>query len=220
MPIHTDCATFLRATYADLPGGGLRSGHAHEIVAAYFGYSDGSALRAEVTYPLSAASDAEFLIPNTPRMTTRFTQLDLPAGFPPARDVAAALTSLLESEGHFSGKVWYPEDLSDHVNEYMQENASTVEEALSGEMASTNAYFDEIYVEEVSEHWGTDTLTIAVSGSFNGENDPDKPFSGTSISFETLMTFPRVAGRVFVGQPELDTGGTVDDKDVRDPDDM
>ncbi|MCW5704524.1 MAG: hypothetical protein KIT82_18300 [Bradyrhizobium sp.] len=221
VPLYTDCARFLRATYNNLPGGRLGAGHAHELVAAYFGYSDGSALRAESKYPLTASDEADILIPDIPRMAARMHQLALPAGMPAAGDVAAALTGFLTSGNHFTGRVWLTDNLEEYIGEtFIQENAMIVMDELSGEMASTNAYFDELYPEEVSLDHGSDELIATVTGSLNGENDPDRPFSGTSISFESVITFPRVAGRVFYASPEIATGGAVADKDMRDPDDM
>ncbi|WP_244550940.1 hypothetical protein [Bradyrhizobium sp. Rc2d] len=93
-----------------------------------------------------------------------------------------------------------------------------IEDALSGEMAMTNAFFDELYIDKVSLDLGNDVLVANVSGALNGENDPDKPFSGDSIVFTTMMTFERVAGRIGYRRPELETSGAIDDSHYYDDD--
>jgi hypothetical protein len=81
--IEKACANLLRSTYSNLPGGKLRSGHAHEIVAAYFGYNTAAALQAEYKFPLAALNEAEILIPDLHTMDKRVLQLNaLAAGFP------------------------------------------------------------------------------------------------------------------------------------------
>jgi hypothetical protein len=64
--------------------------------------------------------------------------------------------------------------------------------------------------------FGDDAFTAMISGSLNGKNDPDKPFHGDKIAFETLMTFSRVAGRVAYSDPELETSGEIDMSDYYD----
>ncbi len=85
-----------------------------------------------------------------------------------------------------------------------------IEDDLSSEIATTNAYFDELYIDEVALDIGQDALVALISGSLNGETDQDRAFHGDSIAFTTVMTFQRVAGRVAYEKPELETSGAVD----------
>ena len=46
----------------------MRATHAHELVAAFFGYGTAAALRAEAKFPLTAIDEARHLIPDLRRM--------------------------------------------------------------------------------------------------------------------------------------------------------
>jgi hypothetical protein len=186
-------------------------------VAAFFGYGTAAALQAERKYPLTALDQATFLVPDLLRMDLRVQQLrNLPADLMTVDDLATAIHKFLVSNGHFTGEVWQARDLCDHVNDYVQTNATVIEDALSGEIATTNAYFDELYIEEYDFEPNDDGLVVTLDGSLNGESDPDRAFHGDKIAFTTVMTFDRVAGRNAYGDPELDTGGAVDDADYYD----
>ena len=110
-------------------------------------------------------------------------------------------------------------DLDDEVNGYVQRNRSEIEEALSGEMASTNAYFDEIYIDKYDYQPNPDALVVTVSGSMDGENDPDRVYHGDRILFTSELTFERVAGRIAYAVPEFDTGGGIDTEGMYDYED-
>ncbi|MET4232318.1 hypothetical protein ACVWXN_006003 [Bradyrhizobium sp. i1.4.4] len=219
--IQKECADFLRTTFNNLTGSKLGSGHAHEIVAAYFGYCTAAALRAEPTYQLSALNEAAIVIPDLRLMDQRMQQLNgLPTGLPNVDELASQLSSFLSANGYLSGEVWYTRDLEEYINvSFIQKDRMMIEDALSGEMAMTNAFFDELYIDKVSLDVGDDVLVANVSGALNGENDPDKPSSGDSIVFTTLMTFERAAGRTGYRRPELETSGTIDDSHYYDEDD-
>lgn len=218
MTIQKDCADFLRTTYSTVSGGKLRAGHAHQIVASYFGYGTAAALQLEATYPLTALNEAAILIPNITLLETRLQKLKgLPVNLPSADELARHLSAYLIQQGHFSGQVWHTRNLEQYIGEeFIQEQSMAVMDDLSGEMAETNAYFDELYVEETSLSEAPESVVVTVSGNLNGENDPDKPFSGDSIAFTTTVTLPRIAGRSAFETPVLDTGGAVDDKDYYD----
>lgn len=212
MPIQKDCADYLRAHYRNLTGNKLGSGHAHELIAAFFGYPTAAALQAEANYPLTNLNRAEILIPDLPRMDQRVQQLNgLPADLPDVDDLATGLCSFLSAQGHFSGDVWQTRDLEEYINvDFIQKDPMMIEEELSSQTALTNAYFDELYVEEVALDIGPDALVATATGSLNGDNDPDRVFYGDKVNFETLITFPRVAGRTAYERPEVETGGALD----------
>lgn len=216
--IQKECADFLRTTFNNLTSSKLGSGHAHEIVAAYFGYCTAAALRAEPKYQLSALNEAAILIPDLRLMDQRMQQLNgLPTGLPNVDELASQLSSFLSANGYLSGEVWYTRDLEEYIDvSFIQEDPMMIEDALSGEMAMTNAFFDELYIDKVNLDVGDDVLVANVSGALNGENDPDKPFHGDSIVFTTMMTFERAAGRTGYRRPELETSGAIDDSDYYD----
>ena len=212
MSLHKHCADHLRSTYRDLTGNKLGAAHAHELVAAFFGYGTAAALRAESKYPLTAIDEARHLIPDLRRMDQRVRELrNLPVDLPGVDDLASRICDLLVDGGHFSGEVWQDRDLSDHVNAYVQNDPMMVEDDLAGAIATTNAFFDELYIDEYNFKEGDEAFVATLVGSLNGENDPDRVFHGDKVLFTTVMTFGRVAGRVAFTEPELDTVGRVDD---------
>lgn len=217
MTIYKECADHLRATYST-NGFRLAAGHAHELTAAYFGYQTGAALRAERTYTLDDLPDAALLIPNIALLEVRMGALvGLPTTLPSAQDVARTLDGFLVAQGHFSGEIWNTDNLARHIEEdFIQDQFALILDDVSGEIASTNAYFDELITDEIVITPAPDEVVIVVSGDINGDQDPEKPFSGNKIVFTTKITLRRVAGRIGFMSPELETGGSVDDSDYID----
>lgn len=213
MPIYKRCADRLRQSFRERTGGQLRSGHAHEIVAAFFGYGSGAALRDEEDYPLTRLSDAAILIPDLKLMDRRRARLvDLPADLVPSWDLAADIADCLREEGAFTRDVWMTRNLEAYLrDEFMHENFSLLLDELSSETAVTNAFFDELEPEEIDLQIDEDGMVAEISGYINGENDPERAFYGDRISFTTLLTFDRVAGRNGYAVPKRETSGEVDE---------
>lgn len=212
------CADFLRQRYAAWSGGKLKSGHAHELVAAYFGYGTAAALQAEVAYPLSRLEDANVLIPDVGLIDRRIKQLkDLPGNLPSGSVIADELSNHLKDEGHFGGEVWR-ETAEDYIRDtYLNDNVSLIEDELSGVIAGTNAFFDEFYVEDVKVAHNDDSLVAVAKGQLNGETHQDRMFSGDKIAVHAVVTLPRAAGKTGFFEPELEASGAVDDEGMYDP---
>jgi hypothetical protein len=212
MPIRKQCADHLRAHHRNQTGGKLSSGHAHEIVAAYFGYGNVAALKAEVFFPLSGLGHADILIPDLPLMDRRVTELKgLPADLDDVDALASEISAFLTNTSLFTGDVWYTRDLEDYISgPYIQERALEIEDELADQMALTNAFFDEVYVDEAAATAGASTLVVELDGSLNGETAEDQVFCGDKVNFSTTLTFQRVAGRVAYTTPEMETSGAVD----------
>tara|TARA_Y100000815_G_scaffold264356_1_gene279910 strand:+ start:2450 stop:3166 length:717 start_codon:yes stop_codon:yes gene_type:complete len=217
MSIQKECADRLRETYLDLTGAKLKSGHAHELVAAYFGYGTAAALQADAAYPVDGIAAAAVLIPDLALMDRRRDELNqLPADLQPVDDLAKQITAYLVDEGYFSGKVWHNRDLADEINIRVVEDPMIIGDALSGEIASTNAYFDELYIDEVAFDFTDDALVATLSGSLNGVHDWDRAFHGNKINFTSEMTMYRVAARMAYQQPDFETNGSVDNSHYED----
>lgn len=128
MSIQKDCADHLRATYRDMTGGKLRSGHAHELVAAYFGYGTAAALQVDLTLPLSSLEEAEILIPDFAGIDRRRAELsNVPAALPDGRAIAKMVSASLKTAGHFTGEIWDSTYLSDDINDYIQRDSMVIE---------------------------------------------------------------------------------------------
>lgn len=218
MSIQKLCADHLRDSYRELTGKKLGSGHAHEIVAAYFGYVTASALQAETKYPLDDLAQADILIPDIARMEARRMLLTgLPEDLAPSRVLADDISTMLKTTGNFAGQTWDSQYLSDDINGFVQNDPMVIEGDLSDAVSETNASFDELYLDEVDVEINDDGLVATIDGSLNGEQDQDRVFHGDKIKFTSIMTMHRVAGRVAYENPEFETTGGVDDSMYYDP---
>ena len=212
MSIHKECVDALRAKYRALTGNKLVAGHAHEIVASYFGYRTAAALRAETKYPLASLEEADVLMPALAVMDQRITELQgIPNDLPTVDELASQISEVLVEAGHFSGKIWSNRNIAEEVSTYAYENPLTILDELSSEMATTNAYFDGFYIDEADVSSNEEGLTVTLTGTAEGEQDQDRVYFGDKINFTTYVTFDLVAGRVAYREPEFDTGGSVDD---------
>ena len=78
------CADSLRALAKEKYGTKLKSAHAHELIAAYFGYRSKNALLADENYPISALAQSEIVVTmsdeffNKRRMDLQELSSDLP----------------------------------------------------------------------------------------------------------------------------------------------
>jgi hypothetical protein len=187
MSIHKECVDALRAKYRALTGNKLVAGHAHEIVAAYFGYGSAAALRAEGKYPLTSLEEAELLMPALAVMDRRIAELQgIPDDLPSSDELASQISAFLAEAGHFSGKIWSNRNIGEEVSTYAYENPLTILDELSGEMATTNAYFDGFYIDEVDVSSNDEGLKVMLTGTAEGEQDQDRVFSGRQDQLHNL----------------------------------
>jgi hypothetical protein len=145
MTISKECTDFLRDHHMTSYGQKLKATHAREIVAAFFGYKSHAAQLAETQFPLSEIEVANILAPDVPRIEWRIAHLNgLPSNLPEAYELARVLGEFLVRQDLFQGRIWLYDSLGNYVvEELLQENHSFIEDEMSGEMASTNAIFDE-----------------------------------------------------------------------------
>lgn len=212
MYLQKDCADFLRARFASSTGQKLKAGHAHEIVAAFFGYPTGAALRADDDHPVDHLPQAAILVPALDLIEARLQDLEgLPPTLPDADELATWLCEHLSDAGHFSGSVWHTRDLADYIGgTFVPDEGLTITDALSSEMAVTNALFLGPDAESVDVVVDEDGMYANISGRVEGDSDPDKPFYGDAIRFESAVSFDLVAGRTAYRAPSWDTSGEID----------
>jgi hypothetical protein len=205
------CADFLRADTLSETNENLKATHARELMAAFFGYKSHASLLAEKNYPLHRLEEADVLVPNISLLDERRRKLEgLPATLPTSRVIAEKVVDFLKSEGHFSGEAWLYDSLESYVMEvFLPHNDYTVMDDLSGQMAETNALFDETYYEEAEVDEGEDGILISVTGQCNGTTDQDKPFSGDQIDMSVTVEMSRAAGRNAYFKPSIKADGAV-----------
>lgn len=93
------CADTLRLNLSDTYGIKLKSGHAHEIVAAFFGYRSRIAMLADRIYPIIDLADAEFIVLQLPILLVdqRLKDLEgLPPDWPPSTILATSIYSTIK----------------------------------------------------------------------------------------------------------------------------
>lgn len=101
------CAESLRAFTQNNYGIQLKSSHAHELVAAYFGYASRAALIADKQYSIDNLADAEIIILNlsAPLVDQRLKSLEnLPLELPPSNILAEGITHPLSPMNNFPEK--------------------------------------------------------------------------------------------------------------------
>lgn len=102
------CADSLRAFTQNNYGIQLKSSHAHELVAAYFGYSSRAALLAEKQCPIVNLTDADIIILNPPTLFVdeRLKSLEqLPPTLPPSNILAEGVYAPIVADEQFSGRI-------------------------------------------------------------------------------------------------------------------
>lgn len=102
------CADSLRSFALDNYGVQLKSAHAHELVAAFFGYHSRAALLADIKSPLSSLRQSEFIVlaPTAPIDARRKSLVGLSLDLPDNYILAEGVYSALLAEKWILQKVW------------------------------------------------------------------------------------------------------------------
>ncbi|TFF33436.1 hypothetical protein [Mucilaginibacter psychrotolerans] len=103
------CADSLRAFTQNNYCIPLKSSHAHELVAAYFGYASRASLIADRQCPIDKLMDAEIIIlnPSPPLVNQRLKSLgNLSVELPPSDVLAEGVYAPIVADEQFSGKIW------------------------------------------------------------------------------------------------------------------
>jgi len=103
------CADSLRAFTQNNYGITLKSSHAHELVAAYFGYASRAALILDRKWSVDYLKDAEVIIlnPSVPLVDQRLKVLrDLPSNLPTSEILSEGVYAPIITDKQFVGRVW------------------------------------------------------------------------------------------------------------------
>ncbi|NVM64175.1 hypothetical protein FHW88_002503 [Mucilaginibacter sp. SG538B] len=103
------CADSLRAFTQNNYGIQLKSSHAHELVAAYFGYSSRASLLADKDCSMINLNEAEIIILNPPTLFVderRKTLENLPPELPASNVLAQGVYAPIVAGKEFDGKIW------------------------------------------------------------------------------------------------------------------
>ncbi len=205
---------------ASYSGVKLKPTHAHELIAAMFGYGSHAALLADTASPVDSLSMADWLIPDIGRMDSRRKSLTGLPQLGSSKDLAMSAIEALRSAGYFKGGVLgLEQDLSSDVVEVLLPKLECeLSDDVSSATAETNAeYGDDIdwdYDVEVTR--ATGYVSIRASGTLTGEMDPeaDRMYSGHVLDITVRVDLDPVAGRA--GLMIADTGVSARVQDWRD----
>lgn len=194
-------------------GDRIRSQHSYQLVAAYFGYNTDAALMADLVYPLDRLTEAQYLIPDIALMKKRLSDIyDLPLDDMSAYAVARTIGNFIKDNVQFNGQIWIADTLEAAlIDEVGNEFISEINDELSGEMATTNAMFDELILEDGNVNIDLKRITFELSGVYHGEQDRDRPFSGSDMRVRVVGNAVRVATNICFGKFEIVADGNVVD---------
>ncbi len=192
------CADSLRSYLNDNHGIKLKAGHAHEIVAAFFGYKSKIALLADERYPLSNLEKAEFIMlnPPTPFVDRRMKSLEgLPPELPPSYILAEGVYRVITGD----------RALLEKIQPSFQDLAVSLgEECLHRRMKSLG-------INPKDLQWITNIETESTEAEVSLTVTFDSP-----ISSKVEIRLPRMAGNIGYGKPEI--APTFYTGQMRDPD--
>ena len=209
--ISKSCSDFLSDDYHTKTEGKLKSSHSREITAALFGYKSHAALLSEKKYPLVDIEKVAIFVPDVKLLEDRRTSLNnLPSDLSPSMELASLIVSHLKYDHNFNGKTWLYDSLENYViEELVIENSNIIDDELSGVMAETNAYFEEIHLENAEIFDNEDHLEVIADGSYNGTSDQDKAFCGDKIDLRVKVKLFRIAGPRGFYDFEISASGSV-----------
>lgn len=185
------CADSLRSFLSDNHGIKLKSGHAHEIVAAFFGYKSKISLLADETYPLTNMDQADFILLNSPVsfIDQRIQNLEgLAPDFPPSHILAEGVYSVITNNKDFLEKI----------------QPSFHDLAIAFAKDRLQQHIGHLGLKP-TPHWIIDVTSDTTEAlalftvSFNYSTADGKQSRYSKIDIK----FPRVAGNIGYGVPEI-----------------
>lgn len=225
MNIDKHLKTILCNHVAASGGGKLRATHAHEIVASFLGYPRLSAMQADLKGTSGAALDllreAARLVVDRHLVERRCDEIEdasLSAAYP--KPVVLPSSQVVIDLLHRGIEGW--RGTSVELTVVQHEDIQWIEQvsdslfydltnSLSGIMASTNAYFGEMVVENGKVEWCDSRLEMTGQGELYGDPDEDRLFYGDKIIFEATLSFTRKGGRCGVSGGRHSATGEVKD---------
>ncbi len=176
----------------------LKSTHAHEIVAAYFGYSSRAALLADKKCPIGTLKDAELIILNDPmlRIEQRLKTLaNLPSGLPSSDILAVEIYKTTITNEQLSEKVWT--DFKEMAIAYAEDRVFHNEkmERMMGFEGFDQRELDWLIQVNIK----TLETDVLMTVTYNYPAKAKKPFRHASVA----VTLPRIAGNVGYGEPKV-----------------
>jgi hypothetical protein len=193
------CADSLRTFIQNNYGIQLKSSHAHELVAAYFGYSSRAALIADKQFSLGNLKDAELIILNHPaqRIEQRLKTLAyLPSWLPPSDIIAATVYKTITSNVQWPEKVWT--DLKEMAISYAEDRVFHNEKMMK--MMGIDYGFDQRDLDWlIKVDINTMETGVLMTVTYDYPAKAKKPMRHASVA----VKLPRIAGNIGYGEPDV-----------------
>lgn len=186
------CADSLRVFLIDKHGIKLKSGHAHEIVAAFLGYKSAISLRQDTQYSITHLDQAEYILFDTSSIYVeeRLKSLEgLPPDLPPSYILAEGIYPVLVAQDGVVEKLWPGfHDLAvaigeDHLHQRMK--------PLGVDLKAIN------WIMDVKKEFKEDTVWMSVTLDYAATDG--KRLSQGKVD----ITLPRLAGNIGYGRAEI-----------------
>ena len=193
--IQKSCADSLRTFVIDKYKVKLKPTHAHELVAAYFGYRSKNAMLADSKYPINNLDQAEIVVltPDAFIQERRENLSDFPPDLPDSYSLGEAIYIAL-----FSGERWvsqFPPFRSfEKLAQYLVENSEAYRNVFNFSTKLPVHHFVEV---EKAESYVL--LTVLHSHQISNSE-----FFADGC---TTIKLPRVSGRIGFGTPKLSVEG-------------
>ena len=185
------CADSLRTLASEKYGVKLKSAHAHELVAAYFGYRSKNALLADENHPISALAQAESVVMMSDDFFNRrrINLQELSSDLPDNSVLREAIRGALVANGWLKSP--FPP-----FTDFEKLAKSLV--ARSHQYQAAFTFHREIPLDHfVAAESGESTAVLTVTHAYNPRSEE------TLAEGRTTITLPRVAGRIGFGAPKF-----------------
>lgn len=181
------CVDSLRKSVNDNHGIKLGAAHAHELVAAYFGYKSRAALLADTKYPLNKLGIAQiFVMTPDAFIDQRRTELEgLPQGLPDSYTLGESVYVPLFSDEYWGASPYPPFRDFQKMAKHMLENDARFHEA-SAIIRQKDTPLHQIFDMKI-ENLGV------LMGVWQAHQLSDKKFR---LVGKTIIRLPRVAGHI------------------------
>lgn len=188
------CADSLRTFSKEQYDIKLKAAHAHELVAAYFGYKSRNGLLADNKYPVSNLSQSKIIvmIPDEFIDKRRESLSELPSELPDSYTLGEAVYSAL-----FDDRWWSSDHPPFRSFKKMAIHKATNSDSYNAAF-KPNFNWPSHHVVDAEDHEDHVLLTVTHANPL-----PDEKYICIG---QTTITLPRIAGRIGFGKPDILSG--------------
>lgn len=201
------CADHLRA-FSNNHGVKLKSGHAHELVAAFFGYKSKAAMQADNLCPITKLKQAQFfvLVPSLFIDERRKCMEGLPSDLPDTYTLGEEMFVKLISDEQLSFRVFPSwKHLAEALTcEYLQKHGNLALSLNFGDYKKARYMFNKpLYEFKPKIETIDNKIKLTVTNRYYGSHDVHFQSIDHSIDIVIKIELTRIAGYVGYSDPEI-----------------